>query len=164
MNIPPPIIAGFVAALATTIGIVVIHSFRDWGERNVTYFSSFAAGTLISVSFLHIIPHSIELNSRAPIFMLAGYLALHVFNRFLSGFLCDRYPGKTYAFGIIPMIAIGFHSFVDGIIFSITFAVSVFTGVLTSIGMILHELPEGVVTYLFLSKGGGVPPWSLTLA
>lgn len=154
MTIPAPIIAGLIAAFVTTCGIATIHRFRDWGEQNLTYFSSFAAGTLISVSFLHIIPHSIELNARAPIFMLAGYLSLHFFNRFLSGFVCDRYPDKFYGFGLVPAVAIGFHSLVDGFIFSITFAVSIFTGTLAAIGMVLHEFPEGVVTYLFLLKGG----------
>lgn len=152
--IPPPIIAGLIAALVTSCGIGIIHRFRDWGERNTTYFSSFAAGTLISVSFLHIIPHSIELNNQAPVFILAGYLSLHFFNRFLSGLVCDRYPDKLYSFGLIPAIAIGFHSLVDGFIFAITFAVSTYTGILPAVGMVLHEFPEGVVTYLFLLKGG----------
>ena len=51
-------------------------------------------------------------------------------------------------------MGIGFHSFLDGIIYSVTFNVSVFTGVLAAIGMILHEFPEGIVTFLLLERGG----------
>ena len=56
--------------------------------------------------------------------------------------------------GIIPMVGIGFHSLIDGVVYSITFSVSVFTGVLTAIGMVLHEFPEGIVTYVLLIRGG----------
>jgi zinc transporter ZupT len=33
-------------------------------------------------------------------------------------------------------------------------SVGAFTGVLVSIGMVLHEFPEGVFTYVLLRKGG----------
>ena len=52
------------------------------------------------------------------------------------------------------MLGIGFHSFIDGFIYSIAFTVSLLTGVLATVGMVLHEFPEGIVTYLLLVKGG----------
>lgn len=35
-----------------------------------------------------------------------------------------------------------------------TFNVSIFTGVLAAIGMICHEFPEGIVTFVLLELGG----------
>ena len=52
------------------------------------------------------------------------------------------------------MIGIGFHSFIDGFIYSIAFTVSIFTGFLATAGMVLHEFPEGIITYLLLIQGG----------
>jgi zinc and cadmium transporter len=52
------------------------------------------------------------------------------------------------------MFGIGFHSFIDGVIYSIAFTVSIFTGVLATMGMVLHEFPEGIITYLLLLRGG----------
>jgi zinc and cadmium transporter len=43
------------AAIVTTTGIYVIRRFERWGRENTIYFICFAAGVLISVSFLHII-------------------------------------------------------------------------------------------------------------
>ncbi|MDZ7825190.1 MAG: ZIP family metal transporter [Gammaproteobacteria bacterium] len=48
------------------------------------------------------------------------------------------------------MLGIGFHSLIDGAIYSVAFSVSIFTGYLATIGMVLHEFPEGIVTYLLL--------------
>lgn len=56
--------------------------------------------------------------------------------------------------GVVPMLGIGFHSFIDGFIYSIAFTVSILTGSLATLGMVLHEFPEGIVTYLLLLRGG----------
>ena len=46
----------------------------------------------------------------------------------------------------MPLTGIGFHSFVDGIVYSSSFHVSLATCGLVALGMVLHEFPEGIVT------------------
>jgi zinc and cadmium transporter len=156
--------ASSLAALVTTMGIYVIRRFEQWGRENTIYFICFAAGVLISVSFLHIIPTAFSMNSNAHFHLLAGYLSLHLFNRFVNAFVCDKESDAQYEIGLVPMLGIGFHSFIDGFIYSITFTVSIFTGVLAATGMVLHEFPEGIITYLLLKRGGFKERTSLVLA
>jgi zinc transporter ZupT len=146
--------ASSLACAVTTVGIFVIAKYEEWGRRNTVYFMSFAAGVLVSVSFIHIIPESFQMNERAPTYLLGGFLALYLFNRFLNVYICQEYQSEIYPVGIIPMVGIGFHSLLDGVIYSITFNVSIFTGVLAAVGMVLHEFPEGIVTFLLLERGG----------
>ena len=146
--------ASALAAIVTTSGIFVIRNYEQWGQRNSTYFVCFAAGVLISVSFLHLVPASMTMNDQAPVYLLAGYFSMHLFNRFITAYVCDRPTTSDYAIGLVPMLGIGIHSFIDGIIYSVTFTVGLFTGVLSAIGMVLHEFPEGIVTYVLLVKGG----------
>jgi zinc and cadmium transporter len=148
------ILASSLACAVTTIGIYVIGKYDEWGRRNTVYFMSFAAGVLVSVSFVHIIPKSFQMDGWAPAFLLGGFLALYLFNRFLTLYICQEYQCETATIGIIPLVGIGFHSFLDGVIYSVTFNVSIFTGVLAAIGMVLHEFPEGIVTFLLLERGG----------
>lgn len=153
------------AALITSLGIYTIRRFADWGHRNTTYFMCFAAGVLISASFLHIIPKSFSMSPQAPVWLLVGFLGLHVFNRFITAFVCERDPDrKEAAVGLVPMLGIGFHSFIDGFIYSITFTVSILTGYLATFGMVLHEFPEGIITYLLLVRGGFSEDKSMLLA
>ena len=156
--------ASSLAALVTSMGIYVIRRFEQWGRKNTIYFICFAAGVLISVSFLHIIPKAFSMNSNAPYYLLAGYLSLHLFNRFINVFVCDKASDVQYGIGLVPMFGIGLHSFIDGFIYSITFTVSIFTGLLATTGMVLHEFPEGVITYLLLKRGGFRGRTSLLLA
>jgi ZIP family zinc transporter/zinc and cadmium transporter len=156
--------ASLLAALITAIGIYTIRHFEAWGRKYSIYFICFAAGVLVSVSFIHIIPKSFEMSPHAPVYLLTGFLLLHLFNRFITAFVCERGPNPTYGIGLVPMIGIGFHSFIDGFIYSITFTVSIFTGVLAATGMVLHEFPEGIITYLLLLRGGFSERASLILA
>lgn len=157
--------ASILAALFTTFGIVVIRYFERWGRQQITYFICFAAGVLISASFLYIIPHSFVMNQFfGPIFLLTGYLLMHFFNRFITVYVCHKSTDKNYHIGLIPLVGIGFHSLIDGVIYSVTFTVSTLIGVLTAVGMVLHEFPEGIVVYLLLVRSGFRERTSLWLA
>lgn len=156
--------ASLLAALVTAVGIYTIRHFEVWGRKYSIYFVCFAAGVLIAVSFLHIIPKSFELSPYAPGYLLGGFVLMHLFNRFITAFVCDRGTNPTYGIGLVPMIGIGFHSFIDGFVYSITFTVSIFTGVMAATGMVLHEFPEGIITYLLLLRSGFSEKTSLILA
>ena len=148
------IAASATACAVTTSGIFVIRRFGTWARRNITYFACFAAGVLIAVSFLHIVPTAFAMSPQAPTYLFAGYLLMHVFNRFLTAYVCDKPETADYALGLVPLIGIGFHSFLDGVIYSVSFTVSIFTGLLVALGMVLHEFPEGIVTYTLLVHSG----------
>jgi zinc transporter ZupT len=146
--------ASLLAAAITSSGIYAIRRFENWAQRNRTYFVCFAAGVLIAASILHIMPKSFAMNAHAPAYLLGGYLSLHLLNRFITAHVCERGAAEPFAIGLVPMLGIAFHSFVDGFIYTITFTVSVFTGALATMGMVLHEFPEGIITYFLVLRSG----------
>ena len=148
------LIASGIACLVTSVGIYVIIRFAEWGNRNVAHFMAFAAGVLITVSLLHILPEAYEMNSLSPVLVLLGFMSLFISNRLLDRYRFHNREGAQLSIGLIPMIGIGIHSFLDGVIYSVTFNVSIFTGALAAIGMVLHEFPEGIVTFLLLTRAG----------
>lgn len=153
-----PFAASIIAAITTTAGLITIQRYKNWAEQNTVYFIAFAAGVLISVSLLHLIPKSFSMNTHAPIFVFIGFFSFHLLNRFIHAYVCYKTNchnhKENYSFGLTPMIGIGLHSFLDGVVYCIAFSVSFFTGALAVIGLILHEFPEGVVTYVLLRKSG----------
>lgn len=94
------------------------------------------------------------MNAQAPTYLLAGYLLMLASNRFLTAYVCDKPETSEYALGLVPLFGIGFHSFLDGLVYSVTFNVEMFTGVLSALGMVLHEFPEGILTYTLLVRSG----------
>lgn len=156
--------ASILAAVMTAGGIFAIRRFESWARRNITYFISFAAGVLIAVPLVHMAPQSMTMSAHAPIMLLAGYFLMYGLNRLLTAHVCDKSLNSDYALGITPLIGIGFHSFIDGIVYSISFNVSLATGGLVALGMVLHEFPEGIVTYMLLIRGGFSQAKALILA
>ena len=148
------LLASLTAAAVTTAGIIAIRRYEAWARQNTTYFACFAAGVLIAVSFLNIAPKSFGMNPNAPLYLFTGYMLMHVFNRFLTAYVCDKPETAEYALGLVPLIGIGLHSFIDGVVYSISFTVSMLTGALVAVGMVLHEFPEGIVTYTLLLRSG----------
>lgn len=148
------LVASLSAAVFTAIGIFAIRRFERWAIDNTTHFVCAAAGVLLGASILHLVPRSLQLTARAPIYLLVGFVVLHLVDRAIQLFVCRRDPTRAAARGLVALIGIGFHSLLDGVVYSITFSVSVFTGVLAALGMVLHELPEGVITYVLLLRSG----------
>jgi len=156
--------ASLLAGAVTTGGILAIRQFETWARQNTTYFACFAAGVLIAVSFMHIVPRSFAMNAQAPVYLFAGYMVMHAFNRFLTAHVCDDSQTADYPFGLVALLGIGFHSFLDGIVYSISFTVSIFTGIAVALGMVLHEFPEGIITYTLLIRSGFTGRRSFLLA
>ncbi len=147
-------LASSVACGITTLGIVAISRWEHWAETYRVYFIAFAAGVLVTVALVHLVPRSAELSHSGPPLVLAGFFGLYLLNRLLHAHLHDGDQEPRRALGLVPMIGIGLHSLVDGVIYSVTFNVSIFTGLLAATGMVLHELPEGIVTFVLLGRGG----------
>jgi len=95
-------------------------------------------------------PKAISLNSYAGFAALAGFIFMYFSNKVIRNWTGQ----KDAAFGITAVEGIGIHSFVDGLIYSITFSVSIITGIISVIGLVIHEFAEGVITYSVLIKGG----------
>ena len=146
--------ASLVSCAITTMGIHVIAKHEQWAQANTPYFISFAAGMLISVTFLHLIPKACSMSEAPYGFFLAGFMGLYASNRLIKAHAFQESKDIDRTLGLVPLLALGFHSFVDGIIYSVTFHVSIFTGVLAVTGLILHEFPEGIVTFVLLDRTG----------
>lgn len=141
------------AAAVTTVGLVAVHVWAGWARERAGWFAAFAAGALISIAILHLIPKAFLATGQTPAYLLAGFAGAYFLN---SGVLAFSNGKRTPAMaaGLLPLVAIAFHSFVDGIAYAVTFSVDYATGVLTVIGLIFHELPEGIIVFTLLQRAG----------
>lgn len=111
----------------------------------------FCGRVLISTPLTFALPDAVAKNpDYAGFAALVGFLFMFVSNKLIQ----VRTKQKTLAFGITAVEGIGMHSFVDGVVYAVTFSASVLIGVLSGIGLVLHELAEGVITYSLLISGG----------
>ena len=146
------ITAGLAACTVTTLGIFAVLRFEKAAHRYASYFVSFAAGVVITVAFLHLVPHALKM-AAAPGFVLAGLLGLYLLDRLADGSHHDAASREADA-GLVPLVGIGLHSLLDGVIFAVTFSADMTTGFLAALGMVLHEFPEGIIMATLLLHHG----------
>lgn len=144
-------IAGFAiaSAIVNGIGIWAISKKKKWVKSAKNYFMCFAAGILITTPLILALPNALEKNSWAGFIALGGFLFMFFSKKIINYFV----KKDSLAFGITAAQGIGIHSFIDGVVYAVTFQVSIFIGVLAATGMVVHEFAEGVITYSSLIKG-----------
>ncbi len=138
------------AMVVNSVGIWFIYRNEVRAERSKEYFMCFAAGILISSPLIMAFPQAVGKNPHAGLAALGGFVFMFFSNKLI------KYKTKQteLAFGITAIEGIGIHSFIDGIIYSVTFTAGILTGILAGIGLVVHEFAEGIITFSVLLKGG----------
>jgi len=136
------------SAIVNSIGIFVVYKNKKWTSKVKAYFMCFAAGVLISTPLMFALPNAVKLNPYAGIASLIGFLFMFLSNEIIK----RKTKQKSLAFGITAVEGIGIHSFIDGIIYAVTFSASILIGFLSGIGLVVHEFAEGVITFSVLTK------------
>jgi len=122
---------------------------KEWADKVKPYLMCFAAGVLVSTSLLLALPNAVEKNSYAGFMALLGFLFMYFSNRIIE----NRTNQEPLAFGITAAEGIGIHSLIDGVVYAVTFSVSILSGLLAGIGLVVHEFAEGVIIFSVLLKG-----------
>jgi ZIP family zinc transporter/zinc and cadmium transporter len=158
------LIFGSLAGLATLLGIFLMSRKADWTENNLIYLLSFSAGVLLSFSFLHLLPEAAELTPHAFTIILLSFLGFYVLEHSLSLHVCRQ--GEScevkQTLTLVSWAGLLVHSLIDGIIIGVGFEISVALGILSTLAVLLHELPEGISSMAVMLYGG-YPPRKATL-
>ncbi|MEM9053841.1 MAG: ZIP family metal transporter [Pseudomonadota bacterium] len=152
--IQAPLFFGLIAAFVTTLGLLLVALRGDWSARYAGLFGLAAAGMLCTMTFLHIMPEAFALTRSAPVWIAIGFFGGLVLNFSISVLFPEQPDSSLPSEAITPILAIAAHSFIDGIVYSITFAADFTSGVFAAAGLILHEFPEGVIAFAILRRHG----------
>lgn len=148
------LIASLIAAGVSTVGLLSMVALGDWGRRNSSYFSAFAIGVLLVAVFFHLAPEALSYDRNSWIWMIFGFMGMTIFGLALRLIMGRRNEAGDLAFGYASIIALGFHSFLDGVVYETTFHEELFTGWIATAGLLLHEFPEGVIAYFLMIEAG----------
>lgn len=151
--LPTSVVFGLVAASITTAGLLAALWRTEWTRARVGLFAAFAAGVLVTVSLLHLTPEALAMSSHGPALLLVGFVSGFLLNRGVLA-LAEGRSRPELAAGLTPALGIAAHSFTDGVVYAVTFSVNFSTGLLSTIGLVLHEMPEGVITFALLRGSG----------
>lgn len=149
----------FVLALATffstLFGGFIILRFKE----SLHYFFAFAAGSIISVAFLDLIPESIKVagsnNISVRTIMLIIVASFFFYSLIEKIFLTHHlHDGESHGHPMGPIGAgsLVIHSFLDGAAIGIAFQASVAVGLVVALAVIFHDMTDGVNTVVVMLK------------
>jgi ZIP family zinc transporter/zinc and cadmium transporter len=145
------------AAAANLLGALAVTSRARWTLRALDAILSFAAGFLISVSLIDLLPGAIERSgSSGAVAALIAYVLVHITQHTIGGHF--HFGEETHAVSSIvsmtALIGLLMHTFVDGVAVASGFGVSQGLGALVFVAVLLHKFPEGLaISSLFLAAG-----------
>ena len=155
------IIATLIDTLLALVGIVVLFK-RD--IKNIVFFLvALSAGTLLGGSFFHLISESLENIAKNLVFdlVLLGFVLFFVLERYLYWHHCHEGKCKVHPYTKLILLGDGIHNFIDGLIIAASFIVSIPFGVVTSLLIFSHEIPQELGDFGALVHGGMKPKRAL---
>lgn len=172
MSILAYILASVVlASLVSLVGIITLVLHPRLLERILFALVSFAAGAMLGAAFLDLMPEAIE---HAPdgVFpaVLVGIVVFFVVETFLYWYhchsgRCERHTHVSIShalghkhirmpFTYLNLFGDGVHNFLDGAIIATSYIASVPLGIVTTLAVVFHEIPQEISDFGILVYGG----------
>jgi len=116
----------------------------------------FAAGALLAAVFLDLLSEGLEQDSASTIMLsaLIGILLFFMAERFIRWF--HHHHQHDRGDPAVPLLIIGdtVHNLLDGVAIAAAFMISIPTGIITTLAVAAHEIPQEVGEFgILLSKG-----------
>ena len=149
MNITYSFILTFIAGLSTLLGYLTIFI----KNKNSNYFLniclSFTIGIMLSISIIDLIPESYKSIIKTfkiipSILIILNFINIGVIFSMLIDKIFSHKSNQLYHIGIISTIAIIFHNIPEGIATFITSNNNIHLGSNLALAIALHNIPEGI--------------------
>ncbi|HYE34963.1 ZIP family metal transporter [Methylocaldum sp.] len=157
------LIGGVLSVLAASLFLMIPDRHHP---RVLPHGISFALGALLSVAFLDLLPHAVEtvgVERSDTVFaaVLVGILGLFLLEKLLLWRHCHAGDCETHTdehfhqpAGTLIVLGDGIHNFVDGVLIAAAFLTDLHLGVVTSLAVFAHEIPQEVGDFAILLKSG----------
>lgn len=152
----------FIGSVGALIGGFILLSNEKLALKISHFLASFAAGVLLGSAFFDLLPEAVHESEGTGIniffWALVGIIVFFLIERFIHWFHHHEefHEHKKESKSTIPLIIIGdtMHNFIDGIVIAATFMVNIPLGIVTTIAVAAHEIPQEIGDFgLMLHKG-----------
>lgn len=151
------ILLSLLGSIAGLIGGVVFLIKRGWSKILSFYAIPFAAGVLLSVSILHLIPEASEImGEKAFLYTLLAFLGSFIFEKYFASLHHHEEHAETLQKSSISLVIFGdtIHNFIDGVAIAAAYLTSPGLGFALAISTFLHETPHEIGDFgVLVSRG-----------
>ncbi len=148
--------ASVLVSLISLIGVFTFLFNEKFLNKALIFLVSFAAGALIGAAFLHLLPEALEKSNTLGtyLYLLFSFVLFFILERYLLWRHCHAGHCDVHPFSYLSLIGDGIHNFFDGLIIGSSFVIDIRFGVITTIVIVLHEIPQEFGDFGILVYGG----------
>ena len=158
-------LGGVLSVFAAAAFLLVPEATR---ARLLSPMVSFAIGALLGAAFLAILPHAFETPGvdahQIALTVLCGILVFFLLEKMVIWRHCHTHDCEAHvpdvdrarhaATGKLILIGDGIHNMVDGVLIAAAFLTDIHLGVITSVAVIAHEIPQELGDFAILLHSG----------
>ena len=163
-SITPILVSLFFISLISFVGAFTLYLNRKKLRSVLVTLTSFAAGALLAVTFFDLMPEAVEaLGDNAFSLILIGLIIFFILERVIHWHHCHDEKCDFHAEHYLNIIGDGFHNFLDGGIIAAAYLADINLGIITTIAIAAHEIPQELGDFAILINGGFSPKKALLL-
>ena len=150
-----------IGSFAGMVGGIIFLAKKGWAKKLSLVAVPFAAGVLLSVSLLHLLPEAEhELGELGYLYVLLAFLGSFIFEQFFANLHHHEDRKNTLTNISVPLVVLGdtIHNFIDGVTIAAAYLVEPRFGVVVTLATFLHETPHEIGDFGVLMASG----WSRT--
>jgi len=151
------ILATFIISSGSFVGVLTLALNQKFLSKILLSLVSLSAGTMLAAALLHLLPESIEtLGSVLPFQLtLVSFIGFFLLERFLHWRHCHDQDHLTkHTMGTMNLIADAIHNFLDGVLIAASFATSGGLGLVATLAIAMHEIPQEIGDFGVLLHSG----------
>lgn len=136
------------------VGVFSLFTSEAILKKTVKILVAFSAGALLGGGFFHLLAEALEKMAviQACGITLIGFLAFFILEEYLHWHQCEECEIHPYSY--LMIIGDSVHNILDGLVIAGTFMVSTYLGMITTVLIIAHEVPQELGVFGVLVSGG----------
>ena len=151
------ILATAIISSGSFVGVATIALNQQFLSKILLSLVSLSAGTMLAAAFLHLLPESVAaLGETLPFQLTLGsFIVFFALERFLHWRHChDKAHLTEHTVGTMNLIGDAIHNFLDGVLIAASFATGAGLGVIATLAIALHEIPQEIGDFGVLLHSG----------
>lgn len=122
------------------------------GQIMPRYIIGFASGVMISLTFLNILP---EINMQTNAWLVGtGFFVFYIIEKLVMLHACGERDCEIHKLSGITVFGMALDNVVDGVGIAVGYITNPWLGMIITIGVLIHEIPQGITSGVIMNAAG----------
>ena len=150
------LIACFLISICVWVAVLFLFFRKETLSKITMFLVSFSAGALIGGAFLHLLPEASEGMEAEKLFfvVLFAFVSFFLIEKLFHWRHCHKENCEVHSLGYMNLVGDSLHNFIDGLVIASVFMVDFKLGIITTLTIALHEVPQEIGDFGVLIHAG----------